>query len=173
MEEKVTVALKALNQAACNEKETRQFYLEAAERTTDQRGREMFLSLAEEEEKHLRIVQAQYETLNDGGEWVVFEETACDVADLEETLLSEGRRALRKEAKPDASDLDALLFGLQIENNSYEFYRKAAAETTESAGKAMYEYLALAERGHFNVLMLNYEHMVNTGTWLGLVGEQR
>ena len=59
-------ALEALQQAACNEQETRQFYLEVAQRTIDQRGRVMFLSLAEEEEVHLRTVKAQYEALQAG-----------------------------------------------------------------------------------------------------------
>jgi hypothetical protein len=29
----------------------------------------------------------------------------------------------------------------------------------------MYEYLANAERGHFEQLMLNYEHLSATGNW--------
>lgn len=47
-----------------------------------------------------------------------------------------------------SSDLDALLFGLDIENRSYDLYRRAASETTNAEGKAMFEFLAEEERGH-------------------------
>ena len=70
----------------------------------------------------------------------------------------------------EASDIDALLFGLQIENESYELYRKAATETAEPTGQAMYQYLADQERTHFDILMLNYEHLVSAGSWRGLFG---
>ncbi len=164
-------ALEALQQAACNEQETRQFYLESAERTIDQRGREMFLSLAEEEEIHLRTVKAQYEALQADRGWVTFEELPCEPTALEFPLSDRARELLAKEVRADAGDLDALLLGMQIEHRSYDFYQKAAAQTKDSDGKAMYQSLAAAERNHFDVLMLNYEHMVNTGTWLGLTDE--
>lgn len=165
-------ALEALQQAACNEEETRQFYLEVAQRTIDQRGREMFLSLAEEEEVHLRTVKAQYEALQAGRGWVVFEELPpCEPTALEIPLSARARELLAKEVRADASDLDALLLGMQIEHKSYDFYQQAAAQTTDPDGKALYQSLAAAERTHFDVLMLNYEHMLSTGTWLGLTGK--
>ncbi len=166
------IALEALQQAACNEQETRQFYLEAAERTIDEQGKETFLSLAEDEEVHLRTVKAQYEALQADRGWVAFEELVCEPTALEIPLSDRARELLAKEVRAEASDLDALLVGIQMEHNSYDFYQQAAAQTADPAGRAMYQSLAAAERTHFDVLMLNYEHMVSTGTWLGLQDEE-
>ena len=164
-----TVALEALCQAIRLEQDGYKFYAEAAERTADPRGREMFLSLADDEKLHLRIVEDQYEAVTSDEGWVSFPEAmACKPVDLDKPLFPPEEEALEKAIDPKASDTDALLFALQIENESYELYRKAATETADPTGKEMYQYLATQERTHFEILMLNYEHLVSAGSWRGL-----
>lgn len=165
-----SVASEALCQAARLEEDGRKFYVEAAKRTEDPRGREMFLSLADDERSHLRIVEDQYEAVISDGDWISFPEALeCKPIDLDQPLFPPEGHDFDKAIDPRASDLDALLFALQIENESYELYRKAAAEVADSAGKAMYEFLATEARTHFDILMLNYEHLARTGSWRGLV----
>jgi rubrerythrin len=165
-----SVALEALCQAARLEEDGYKFYIEAAKRTADPRGREMFLSLADDEKMHLRMVEDQYQTVIDEKEWVSFPEAlACKPIDLDEPLFPPQGRDFDRAIDPQASDLDALLFALQIENDSYELYRKAATEVADPVGKAMYEFLATEARTHFDILMLNYEHLASTGSWRGLV----
>lgn len=160
------VALHALEKAIRIEKDGRRFYLRAAERTNDQRGKEIFLTLAQAEEDHLRIVEKQYDSLSAGRGWLVLTEATGEV-DLGRPLSPPGREALEKMVRPDDSDLDALLLALGFENDSYELYRKGYAETDDPQGRAMYEYLADMEREHFETLMRNYEHLSRTGSWLG------
>jgi len=160
------VALHALEKAIRIEKDGRRFYLQAAERTTDQRGKEIFLSLAHAEEEHLRIVEKQHDSLSRGRGWLALAEMAGEV-DLGRPLFPPGREALEKMVRSDDSDLDALLLALGFENDSYELYRKGYIETDHPQGKAMYEYLADMEREHFETLMRNYEHLSRTGSWLG------
>jgi rubrerythrin len=160
-----TVALQALRQAIRLEQDGYKFYTEAAERTADPRGQEMFLSLADDEKLHLRIVQDQYEALSAGQGWVSFSEVLeLKPVDVDKPLFPPDEEVI----DPEASDTDALLFALQIENKSYELYRRAATETDDLAGKDMYQRLASYERTHFDILMLNYEHLVSTGSWRGL-----
>lgn len=161
--------LQVLRQAMRLEQDGYKFYTEAAERTTDERGREMFLSLADDEKLHLRIVRDQHEILSAGKEWVSFsEDLEVKPVDLDKPLFPPGREALEDAIGPDASEADALLFAMQKENESYELYRKAAAETDDPAGKDMYQRLAGYEGIHFDVLMVNYEHLISTGSWQGL-----
>jgi rubrerythrin len=160
-----SVALQALRQAIRLEQDGYKFYTEVAERMSDTRGKEMFLSLADDEKLHLRIVQDQYEALKGGQEWVSFREVVeFEPVDLDKSLFPPEKEAVSSEA----SDTDALLFALQIENESYELYKKAASETGDPAGKKMYQFLADQERTHFDILMLNYEHLTSTGSWRGL-----
>ena len=163
-----TVALQALRQAIRLEQDGYKFYTEAAERTADPRGREMFLSLADDEKLHLRIVCDQYEALNAGKGWVSFSDVLeLEPVDLDKPLFPPEKEALEQAIGAEASGTDALLFAMQKENESYELYRKAATETADPAGKEMYQRLASDEHVHFDILMLNYEHLVNTGSWRG------
>jgi rubrerythrin len=165
-----SVALEALCQAARLEEDGYKFYTEAAKRTADPRGREMFLSLADDEKLHLRIVEDQYDAVINEKEWVSFPEALeCKPIDLDQPLFPPEGHDFDKTIDPKASDLDALLFALQIENESYELYRKAAAGVADPAGKAMYDFLATEARTHFDILMLNYEHLASSGSWRGLV----
>ncbi|MBC7259513.1 MAG: ferritin family protein [Chloroflexi bacterium] len=159
--------LEALKLAAHKEQDARKFYLESAERVKDACGREMFLSLADEEQHHLTMVQRQYESLVGGGGWVEFAEAAA-VAEFEPL---KARTNLKQAVGETTSEMDALLLAIQLENDSYDLYVQQAERVASPAGKQMYRYLAQAERRHFDILMLNYEHMITTGGFLGLAAK--
>jgi rubrerythrin len=163
-------ALAALNQAIELEVKGQRFYLEAAERTANPKGAEMFHSLADDEVIHERILRRQLDALNKGEGWVkssllLPEGVAEGKADLTTPLFPESKEEFQRAVRPDASDQDALLFALQIESESFNLYREMAQTTDDPNGKRMYEYLANAERGHFELLMLNYEHLSTVGSW--------
>jgi rubrerythrin len=166
-------ALVALNQAIELEVKGQRFYLEAAECTINPKGAEMFRSLADDEVIHERILRRQLDALTQGEGWVPVlsvveglpEGIAEVTADLADLIFPEGEKVCEETLRPDESDLDALLFALQIENESFNLYRELAQTTEDPNGKRMYEYLASAERGHFEQLMLNYEHLSTVGSW--------
>lgn len=161
-------ALEALRQAMDLERRGHQFYLEVAERAKDPRGKEIFRSLAEDERVHLRTVRRQYEALSEGKGWIALAEAPQRPIDLEKPLLPPDKETLERTIRAEASDIEALHFALEFENNAYDLYRKAAAETADPVGKAMYEWLTEQELSHFNLLMLNYEYLSRSGHWLGL-----
>lgn len=156
--------LEALKLAAHKEQDARKFYLESAERVKDACGREMFLTLADEEQHHRTMVQRVYESLVGGGGWIEFAEAAA-VAEFEPL---KKRENLKREVGEATGEADALLLAIQLENDSYDLYTQQAEQVSDPAGKQMYRYLAQAERRHFDILMLNYEHMITTGGFLGL-----
>lgn len=166
MEDKTV--LEALKLAAHKEQDARKFYLESAERVKDACGREMFLTLADEEQHHLTMVQRVYESLVGGGGWVEFAEAAA-VAEFEPL---KARENLKREVGKSTGEADALLLAIQLENDSYDLYVQQAERVSDPAGKQMYRYLAQAERRHFDILMLNYEHMITTGGFLGLAARE-
>ena len=158
-------ALAALNRAIELEVEGQRFYLEAAECTTNPKGAEMFHSLADDEVIHERILRHQLDALTRGEGWVLPEGVAEASTDLAALIFPESEKVCEGAVRPGDSDLDALLFALQIENKSFDLYRDLAQTTDDPNGKRMYEYLAEAERDHFERLMLNYEHLSTVGNW--------
>lgn len=161
----MTEALEILRQATQVEREGREFYLKAAQTTQDEKGQQMFRTLASDEKNHFNLLQRQYNALKQDRRWIEFPEAKKTQIDLDKPLFPKGKKALEKAVTAKSGDLDALLFGLDIENRSYDFYRRAALETTDALGKAMFEFLAGEERGHFDILMMRYQYLTGSPGW--------
>jgi rubrerythrin len=151
-------AVLALKKALKLEQEGEAFYREAAERTVDAKGKAMYASLAEDEVLHARVIQREIDALAEGKGWQATEAAEGKV-DLDSPLFPKGKVAFEKAVRSDASDLDALLFALKIENDSFNLYVEQAKAATDDKAKQFYEFLVGAERGHFNLLMANYESL--------------
>src|SRR3990172_2577297 len=159
MKNDLTPALTALRQAMQLEAEGYQFYTKAAQTAKDEKVKETFGILARDEDNHLNMVRRQYDSLTSAMKWVSFPEAKARPIDLSKPLFPKGKEALEKAAATKSGDLDALLFGLDIESKSYDLYRKAALETASAQGKTMYQFLAGEEQRHFEILMMRYEYL--------------
>lgn len=158
------VALEALRQAMLNEQETYEFYVKAAERVVNEKGRAMFRELAQEETVHIKIVRDQTESLRAGEGWtasVDFE----NLGGVDITPLEHKRSKMSTEIDDDITDLGALVIAAEMENNSFNFYVEQYQKTEDPVGKRVYGYLINAERNHFDTVMANWEHLEKTGSW--------
>jgi len=159
--------LMVLQQALELEQRGQEFYTQAAGRTMDSTGKEMLLSLAGDEGLHQKVLQRQIDALTQGEGWVLLKDIPEVDADLSTPLFPAGKVELDKAIRPDASDLDALLFALKIENDSFALYSEQAQKAADPNAKRLYEYLVDAERTHFNLLMSNYESLNSQAGWIG------
>jgi rubrerythrin len=158
--------INALNEALCHEEEGRAFYLKAAERTVDPKGSKTFHSLAEDAKMHAEIIQRQLDAFSEGEGWALPECVFDCQADLDKPLYPRGRDALKRTIRPDDSDIDALLFAIKTENDSFNLYSEHAKSSADAQAKSFYEYLAEEARTHFNLLMLNHESLSSAGGWV-------
>lgn len=163
-----TTAMDALKRAMELERKGRKFYTEAAERTVDPNGKAMFTTLASDEAAHLQTLNRQLQSLSSGKGWVQETGARERPKGLDQPLLPPDKATMEQRISTSANDIDALHFALEFEHNSHTMYAQAAASISDPAGKAVYEYLADLERGHFNLLMANYEYLATYGHWLGL-----
>ena len=157
-------ALEALKQALALEKRGQEFYAQAATRTVDPKGKEMFRSLAGDEVMHAEVIQRQVDALAMGEGWSLPEGADQVEADLDSPLFPKGKLALEEAIRPDASDLDALLFALKLENDAFNLYAGLAKSAEDPIAKQLYEYLVGAERTHFDLIMLHYESLSSAGS---------
>jgi rubrerythrin len=159
-------ALKALSQALKLEQDGRAFYLQAAERTADEKGRALFLSLADDERIHAEMIQRQLHSLEGDGSYVPLPDLNVQPIDAAEQLFPLQGPAVSEKLGDNPDDAQAIFVALENEITSYDLYRHAAAATGDHSAKAMYLWLAAAERTHFNLLMSNYEALVDRGGWV-------
>lgn len=159
-------AVEILSQALKLEQEGREFYLKAAEETLNEKGRAMFLSLADDERMHAEMVLRQLHSLEGGGSYVLLPVLSVRPIDLEAKIFPPERAEIEKRIGLDPNELDALHVALENEMRSYDLYRAAAKATEDEAGRRLYEWLTNAELTHFNLLMNNYEALVALGGWV-------
>ena len=148
-------ALVALDLAMQTERDGREFYKRAAEGTSDPGGKVLFVSLADDELDHLRLLESQRESLAEKNRWrsaAKGDEAAAKIAGA--PIFS--RKPLTQNLNAYTSDLSALRMAFLIEKDAVAFYTRAAAETEDPDGKAMYERLAEMEKEHQRILEEEY-----------------
>lgn len=152
--------LLALRIAMQMEKDGHQFYLSAADKSDDSRTKAIFSTLANDEVQHLHWLKAQYEGLLQDKQWP---STAGDVprvefAEGEPTPIFSQER-LTEEVSIYTSELSALRQAYLLEKDAVAFYAKAATETNDPHGQAMYQALAAWEQEHQQVLETEYKFL--------------
>jgi rubrerythrin len=164
MTEDQSKAAEALKQAMNLEREGRQFYLKAAETAADEKAKEMFRSLAEDEEIHLTQLGRQLDSLESSGQWIEMPEARGAKISPELSVFPENpESALKTSGRP--ADLEALIFGMEAEMKSFALYAQQASEVADPAAKDMYRFIASQEQAHFNTLMMRYQSFSITPDW--------
>ena len=155
------------------ERDGYKFYNEAAERASGKRGKEMFLSLAADEAKHLRLLLIEYKALESGQGWIdpakaLAKDLGVDPAnpDLPGEEYPEQSPIFSPAREPSLKgDIAALEFGLETEKLSYDLYCKSADEATDPAAKQAYEFLSREENRHYEILQNSRNYLVDNQTW--------
>ena len=158
-------ALKALEMAMERERGGNKFYLEAADKTADAKGKRMFQWLAKEEMKHLKWVEQQRQALSQGKPWQ-------KVSGLDELLIKKSDFPEPAESagpvKPNTSELEALRLGIKAEQESIALYTGAGKETADAEGKAMLSRLVQEEQTHLDILEEEYDWLRQSGAYFTL-----
>ncbi len=163
MTQETNLTIELLRRAMGLEQEGRNFYLKAAQETSDKQGQETFKTLADDEGNHYNLLKSQSDALRKKGGWVASPEVKKVKIDLSKPLFPKGIEALKQKVTEKSDERDALLFGLDIEIKSYDLYSKAKVE--DATGKEMFAYLADQEMGHFNLLMQRFDKQFGPITW--------
>ncbi len=140
------------------EKDAYQAYSNAAKRTINPKGRDMFQQLSEFEMNHYQKLKDLLKSLQEKGEWILY-----------------GGTSLKKKAVPlktpkpkgqeQVTDMDALRMAIREEKKSQAYYRSMAELTKDPLGRDMYKRLANEEALHERLLNDQYYSLHNTGYW--------
>ncbi len=162
-----------LRQGMSLERDGYNFYTQAAERASNERGRAMFRDLADQEKDHLRLLLAEYRALEEGRGWLPYEE-----AMTQEFELDPADPRLPGDEPPDAmpvftpereisleGDIAALDFGLETERISRELYAQAAKETDDERARQAYQFLVKQEEQHYRLLQNTRDYLADNQTW--------
>lgn len=142
-------ALEILKMAILMEKRGHAFYAKVAENTPDPDIRHIFLTMADEETKHVKFLSEQY---------VAFEKDHAfrkvDLPDLEQEgyaklILTDDMKEKISSAGFEAA---AIAAAIDFEKRAIEVYARQAEQTDDPNEKALYAWLSDWEKGHLKVL---------------------
>jgi rubrerythrin len=140
------------------------FYMMAARSTDDDKGREVFEKLAQDEKEHVRFLSLQYDAFMEQG-----------APDPAATL---GKRATLQGTSPIFSDsfhsrikdahfeMSALSIGIGLELSAVQFYKDQAARSNDEIVQKFYTELADWESGHYKAL-LDQQEALKEDYWAG------
>ena len=162
-----------LRQGMSLERDGYNFYTQAAEQASGERGQAMFLDLAAQEEQHLRLLLAEYRALEEGQGWLPYEEAMqadfpLDPAnpDLPGEEPSESMPVFTPGRETSLEgDIAALEFGMETERISRELYAQAAQEADDQQARQAYEFLTGQEEEHYRLLQNTHEYLTQNQTW--------
>ena len=151
--------LEIIIQAIKTEQDGIEFYMKSAETTEDKKGQDIFRQLAIDEKNHLELLEKQYKQLKNDMKWAKLPEIKKVMSYQDSALFPKGKEAFEKSVTKKSGEIDAILFGLDIENKSFDLYNRSANDIEDAIAKEMFEFLAAEERGHFDILMMRYQYL--------------
>lgn len=145
--------LQALVEAYIMEKGTREFYLQAADKSSSAGARKSFHELSLWEDRHMAYIQSLYQSILDDRELEEFSSFSAKVlAPVTESGIPVKELARKIETYTIKDERDALGLAVTIEAKSYNLYKDLAARAVDSEAKVIFEEMMAQEAKHMNYL---------------------
>ncbi|MGB9716666.1 MAG: ferritin family protein [Thermodesulfovibrionales bacterium] len=134
------------------------FYTEASEKTKNPVGKQMFLTIVEDEKRHLETLTQIFKGLDI---------TIQDVSPMENirTVFESLKNGMMKRIEATTDELEAFKIAMQMEKEGVEFYKEAKEKAKTEKEKALFERLVKEEQEHYNIFSNTYFFLHDTGSW--------
>ena len=150
--------MNALEVARKMETDAIKFYTEAAGKTGYEAGKKMFLSITEDEKRHLTMISDLIRGMNI---------KIDDVSPMGKvkTVFESMKDTMMKKVAASKDELDAFKIAMEMEKEGEKFYRTSLAAAKTDKEKALFTRLIEEERQHYEIFSNTYSHLSDTGNW--------
>ncbi len=149
----------ALQQARKLEIDGADYYGELAEKCSVESGRKMFHSFAQDEKRHLRIIEDVAKGMG------VDVDKFSMPRDRIRTLFSDKKQELEKASEVSSDEREAVETALEMERKSYQLYRDSAEKAGDEETRTLFERLAREENQHYEMLENTLEYLNSNEQW--------
>lgn len=134
------------------------FYKEAADKTKNSVGKKMFLTVREDEKRHLNMLTQIFKGLD---------VKAGDVSPMNniKTVFESVKNEMMKRVEATNDELEAFRTASQMEKEGINFYKKALSDVKNDKEKALFERLIKEEERHYSIFANSYSFLSDTGNW--------
>ncbi len=150
--------MNALDIAKKMETDAIKFYTEAAGKTKYSAGRQMFLSITEDEKRHLEMITQLIKGMNI---------TIQDVSPRKrvKTVFESLKNDMMKKVAASKDDLEAFKIAMEMEREGKKFYQQSLEEAKTDKEKALFKRLIEEEQQHYEMFANTHSHLADTGNW--------
>jgi rubrerythrin len=134
------------------------FYGEAAEKTKHPVGKKMFLSITEDEKRHLEMLSQIFKDIN------IQVEELNPMKNIK-TIFESMKDDMMKRVEATLDELDAFKIAMQMEKEGVEFYKKAESEAQTEKERSLFKQLIKEEQQHYDIFANTYFFLSDTGSW--------
>lgn len=150
--------MNAIEMAIKMETDAIKFYQEASGKTSHPWGKKMFLSIMEDEKRHLQMLESIFKGLDVNIKNV---NPMDNIKSIFTTLKDE----MQSRIKAETDELSALKVAMQMEKEGVEYYKKAASSAKSPKEKALFERLVVEEQQHYSTFANTLNFLEDTGNW--------
>ncbi len=134
------------------------FYKEASKKANHSIGKKMFLTIAEDEKRHLDMLNQILKGLDI---------KIKDVSPMKniKTVFEEMKDEMMHKVEATTDELEAFKIAMKMEKEGIEFYKKAASGAKTDKDKSLFERLIKEEQQHYDIFANTYFFLSDTGNW--------
>lgn len=160
-QETTTGALKTAIQMEIDGKE---YYLKSSQASTNELGKKLLEKLADEEDIHRKVFENIYQQISSEKGWPE-NKISYDGGKGLKTVFAAAIKSMAKDTKSIPTELSAIETAMDMENKTYDFYKKRSSLATFTGEKEFYEEIAAQEKEHHRVLLDYFEFLKNPAAW--------
>ena len=155
----------AIKTAIQMEKDGYSFYKKASAQTSSQMGKDIFESLAKDEQLHLEIFEKLFENRIEKSEWNSLINSSKKYADID--IFPKDLNQIDG-ANPDTNELDAIQIAMNSEKEAIDYYGEIKEKTNEEDVRQIINEIIEQEKSHYSILQEEFDHLSKTGYWYEL-----
>lgn len=150
--------MNAIETATRMETDAIKFYREASEKTKHPGGKGIFLSIVEDEKRHLEMLTNLLKGLDI---------KLQDVSPLQnvKTVFESRKDEMMERIAASNDDLEAFRIAMEMEKEGKEFYEKHIPLLNKDAEKELFTILAKEEVEHYKIFSNTYNFLKDSGNW--------
>ena len=141
------------------------FYKKATAQRTSQMGKDIFESLAKDEELHLEVFQKLFDEKIGSSEWDELVDSSQKYTNL--SIFPKDLKTVEG-ASPNTNELDALRMAMVSETEAIDYYTDILGCTTDDESKRIVNEIIEQEKSHYFLLEQEFNHLSSTGFWYEL-----
>ena len=147
------------------EKDGYSFYIKAAAQTSSEMGRDIFESLAKDEQLHLEVFQKLFQDKVEKSEWDNLVNSSKKYADID--IFPKDLKQIEG-VNPDTNELDALEFAMNSEMKAIDYYSEIKEKTKDENIRQIINEIIEQEKNHYSILQEEFDYLGKTGYWYEL-----